>query len=60
MTKIHIAALIRAQTALEMFAKDLEKAGVPTADIYAGSARHLQRAIDDLGSTATIKLTPHS
>ena len=58
---VSIATLIRAQTALEMFAMDLDKHGVPSADSYADSAKSLQRAIDNVDVEVNIvELKPHS
>ena len=58
---ISIATLIRAQTALEMFATDLGKVGNPRAGSFADSAKSLQRAIDNVDVEVNIvELKPHS
>tara|TARA_Y100000401_G_scaffold113400_1_gene114020 strand:- start:1055 stop:1243 length:189 start_codon:yes stop_codon:yes gene_type:complete len=60
-TTVSIAALIRAQTALEMFAMDLGKIGNPRAGSFADSAKQLQQAIDNVDVEANlVELKPHS
>ena len=56
------ATLVRAHTALEMYAMDLRsKHGSPWADSYADSAKQLQRAIDNVDRKVNlVQLKPHS